>query len=182
MPVAHWMRLVRSFSLALGCAAALAGCIAPMTLEHDIVSYDRSASDALSRQLILNIARARYHDPIHFTGIANIAATYNFQASAGITPALTGESGGLLAPIFGIGAAENPTISIVPIEGAEFTKRLLTPITAEKVILLLRQNYDIDLLLRLMVGELRMPREGKDVAFRNDPSDIVGSGYPLRTT
>ena len=158
------------------CTASLSGCLAPMTLEADVLNYDKSSNNVLSRQLLLNIARARYRDPIHFTGIANIAATYNFQMSAGMTPALTGESGGLLAPTFGIGAAENPTISIVPIEGEEFTKRLLTPFTADKLTLMLRQHYDIDLLLRLAVGELRMPRQGKDVAFLNDPSDIVG--YP----
>ena len=158
------------------CATSLTGCLAPMTLEADVLNYDKSSNNVLSRQLLLNIARARYRDPIHFTGIANIAATYNFQMSAGMTPALTGESGGLLAPTFGIGAAENPTISIVPIEGEEFTKRLLTPFTADKLTLMLRQHYDIDLLLRLAVGELRMPRQGKDVAFLNDPSDMVG--YP----
>ncbi|MEQ1637431.1 MAG: hypothetical protein ABL903_12120 [Methylococcales bacterium] len=145
-------------------------------MEEDVLSYDKTANNALSRQLLLNIARARYHDPIHFTGIANIAATYNFQMSAGVTPALTGENGGLLTPIFGIGAAENPTISIVPIEGAEFTKRLLTPFTSDKMTLLLQQHYDIDLLLRIMVGEFRMPRQAKDVAFLNDPSDRLG--YP----
>lgn len=158
------------------CATSLTGCLAPMTLEAGVLNYDKSSNNVLSRQLLLNIARARYRDPIHFTGIANIAATYNFQMSAGMTPALTGESGSLLAPTFGIGAAENPTISIVPIEGEEFTKRLLTPFTADKLTLMLRQHYDIDLLLRLTVGELRMPRQGKDVAFLNDPSDMVG--YP----
>ena len=125
------------------------------------MNYDRTSTNILSRQLLLNIARARHRDPIHFTGIANIAATYNFQMNAGMGSALTGESGGLLVPAFGIGAAENPTISIVPIEGEEFTKRLLTPFTADKLTLMLRQHYDIDLLLRLAVGELRMPRQGK---------------------
>ena len=158
------------------CAAGLTGCLAPMTLEMDVIKYDRSMIDTLSRQLLLNIARARHHDPIHFTGISNIAATYNFNMSAGASPALTGDSGSAIVPIFGVGASENPTISIVPIEGSEFTKRLLTPFTADKVTLLLQQHYNIDLLLRLMVGELRMPRQGKDVAFRNDPSDLVG--YP----
>jgi len=157
-------------------ATGLPGCLAPMTLEGDVMNYDRTSTNILSQQLLLNIARARHRDPIHFTGVANIAATYNFQMSAGVTPALTGESGGLLTPVFGIGAAENPTISIVPIEGEEFTKRLLTPFTADKLTLMLRQHYDIDLLLRLAVGELRMPRQGKDVAFLNDPSDMVG--YP----
>ena len=35
-------------------------------------------------------------------------------------------------PIFGGSMAENPTISIVPIEGEEFTKRLLTPFQEAK--------------------------------------------------
>jgi hypothetical protein len=147
-----------------------------MTLEGDVMKYDATSTNILSRQLLLNIARARYRDPIHFTGIANIAATYNFQMSAGMTTASTGDKGGLLTPTFGIGAAENPTISIVPIEGEEFTKRLLTPFTADKLTLMLRQHYDIDLLLRLTVGELRMPHQGKDVSFLNNPADTVG--YP----
>jgi hypothetical protein len=152
----------------------LTACFAPMTLEGDVMKYDATSTNILSRQLLLNIARARYRDPIHFTGIANIAATYNFQMSAGMTAASTGDKGGLLTPTFGIGAAENPTISIVPIEGEEFTKRLLTPFTADKLTLMLRQHYDVDMLLRLSVGELRMPRQGKEVSFFNNPADRVG--------
>jgi len=163
-----------SWMLVCVCAAGLTGCFAPMTLEGDVMKYDATSINILSRQLLLNIARARHRDPIHFTGIANIAATYNFQMSAGMTAASTGEKGGLLTPTFGIGAAENPTISIVPIEGEEFTKRLLTPFTADKLTLMLRQHYDVDLLLRLTVEELRMPRQGKDVSFLNNPADIEG--------
>ena len=110
----HWaghFRYARFARCVIAClwAASLHGCLAPMTLEGDVMNYDRTSNNILSRQLLLNIARARHRDPIHFTGVANIAATYNFQMSAGVTPALTGESGGLLTPIFGIGAAENPT-------------------------------------------------------------------------
>ena len=70
------------------------------------MKYDATSTNILSRQLLLNIVRARHRDPIHFTGIANIAATYNFQMSAGMTTTSTGENGGLLTPTFGIGAAE----------------------------------------------------------------------------
>ena len=77
-------------------------------------------------------------------------------------------------PIFGGSVAENPTISIVPIEGEEFTKRLLTPFQETKFILLLRQRYDIDLLLRLMAQELRIKEHGQEVAYRNTPADRTG--------
>ena len=59
-------------------------------------------------------------------------------------------------PIFGGSVAENPTISIVPIEGEEFTKRLLTPFQQNKFTLLLRQRFDVDHLLRLMAQEVRL--------------------------
>ncbi len=77
-------------------------------------------------------------------------------------------------PIFGGSMAENPTISIVPIEGEEFTKRLLTPYQESKFLLLLRQRYDIDLLLRLMAQELRIRENGQEVAYRNTPADRKG--------
>ena len=61
--------------------------------------------------------RAHRHQPIHFTGVSNIAATFDFRVNAGATPALTGEASKTLMPVFGGSVAENPTISIVPIEG-----------------------------------------------------------------
>lgn len=157
-------------------ALSLAGCLAPATLERAALDYDRSVSDLTSRQLLLNIARAHQHLPIHFTGIANIAATYNFNFSAGATPALTGNVGSALVPIFGGGVSENPTISIVPMEGEEFTKRLLTPFQESKLIMLLRQGVDVDLLLRLMANEFRPEGEAQTPSFHNLPSDK--EGYP----
>ena len=96
------------------------------------------------------------HQPIHFTGVSNIAATFDFRVNAGATPALTGEASKTLMPVFCGSVADNPTISIVPIEGEEFTKQLLTPFQETKFTLLLRQQFDIDLLLRLMAQGMKL--------------------------
>jgi hypothetical protein len=72
-------------------------------------------------------------------------------------------------PIFGVGAAENPTISIVPMQGAEFTKRLLTPMTEDQLGQLLRQNVEVDLLLRLAVLEFRTRENGRELIYHNSP-------------
>jgi hypothetical protein len=103
-----------------------------------------------------------------------VAATFDFRFSAGATPALGGLSGNTLMPIFGGSVAENPTISIVPIEGEEFTRRLLTPFQQSKFMLLLRQRFDIDLLLRLMAQEVRIYDHSAQAAYRNDPADKIG--------
>ncbi|TKS62849.1 MAG: hypothetical protein EWM73_02048 [Nitrospira sp.] len=153
------------------CSLAVTGCLSPITLNRAVTTYDEAITDAISKQLLINIARAHQHQPIHFTGVSNIAATFDFRVSAGATPAFTGEASRALMPIFGGSMAENPTISIAPIEGEEFTTRLLTPFQETKFMLLLRQRYDIDLLLRLMAQELRIRENGQEVAYRNTPAD-----------
>jgi hypothetical protein len=153
---------------------ALTGCLSPITLNRAVMAYDDAVTDAISRQLLINIARAHQHQPIHFTGVSNIAATFDFRVSAGATPALTGEASKALMPIFGGSVAENPTFSIVPIEGEEFTKRLLTPFHESKFLLLLRQRFDIDMMLRLMAQELRIKQNGQEVSYRNTPDDRQG--------
>jgi hypothetical protein len=92
---------------------------------------------------------------------------------------LTGESDSLLAPLFGASAAENPTISIAPMEGKSF-QRLLTPFHEQKLTMLLRQGDDVDALLRLLAGEVRLQKEGNQAngyVYYNDPSDR--DGYPV---
>jgi len=161
-------------SLAFLYLTFLSGCLSPVTLTRAVIAYDDAITESQSKQLLLNIARAQHHQPIHFTGVSNVAATFDFRFTAGATPALTGDASRTILPVIGGSVAENPTISIAPIEGEEFTKRLLTPFHEAKLTLLLRQGIDIDLLLRLMAKELRVNHRDGAIAYRNNPSDKVG--------
>jgi len=163
----------------LSAAAALllvSGCASNVALDHAVVAYDTTTANSISKQLLLNIARARHNQPMHFTAISNIAATYKFTVNAGVGGAVTGERGGLLVPLFGSSAEENPTVSISPMQGDEFTQRLLTPFQEQKLTLLLRQGYDVDSLLRLMGAELRLQtNEPSRISVHNNrPSDRAG--------
>lgn len=153
----------------------LSGCLSPMALNRAVIAYDEAVTGAVSQQLLINIVRAHHRQPIHFTGVSNIAATFSFQASAGATPALGGLAGATMLPVFGGGVAESPTISIVPIEGEEFTKRLLAPFSQNKLTLLLHQRFDVDLLLRMMAQEVRLLNAKQpDGAYRNNPANKTG--------
>lgn len=164
--VTRWLMLLA--------VTGLPGCFSPIALDRAAIAYDKATTDILSKQLLLNIARAHQHQPIHFTGVSNIAATFNFQFNAGATPALTGENGSLLTPVFGGTLSENPTISIVPIEGEEFTRRLLTPFQENKLTMLLRQGVDLDLILRMLAGELRINGKEQIRIYLNTPRDREG--------
>jgi hypothetical protein len=161
-------------ALAGACLLIVSACLSPITLNRAVTAYDEAVNDAASKQLLINIARAHHHQPIHFTGVSSIAATFDFRANAGATPAMGGEAGAVLLPIFGGSVAENPTFTIAPIEGEDFTKRLLTPFQESKLLLLLRQGVDIDLLLRLMAKELRVKEGKQEIAYRNLPTDQAG--------
>ena len=151
------------------------GCISPIALNRAVIAYDDAVTDAISQQLLINIVRANHRQPIHFTGVSNIAATFNFQANAGATPAPGGLAGTSILPLFGGSVGESPTISIVPIEGEDFTKRLLTPFPQSKLTLLLRQHFDVDLLLRMMAQEVRLQHAGlSGEIYRNKPLDKRG--------
>ena len=163
------------FSLGIvSCLLLLSGCLSPITLTRAVIAYDDAITESQSKQMLVNIARAQHHQPIHFTGVSNVAATFHFRFTAGGTPALAGLAGTQILPVIIGSVAENPTISIAPIEGEEFTKRLLTPFHEAKLTLLLRQGIDIDLLLRLMAKELWVSHRDGAIAYRNNPSDKVG--------
>lgn len=164
-----WFRVGSVFCLLL-----LSGCLSPITLTRAVIAYDDAITESQSKQLLVNIARAQHHQPIHFTGVSNVAATFDFRFTAGATPAFTGDASRTILPVFGGSVAENPTISIAPIEGEEFTKRMLTPFHEARLTLLLRQGIDIDLLLRLMAQELRLTEGESTIAYWNHPSHKAG--------
>jgi len=152
---------------------SVTGCIGTIALDRAVIDYDTTTAQSISKQLLLNIARSRYNQPMHFTAISSIAATYKYSANVGTGAAQAGPSGHVLVPILNAGIEENPTISIAPMQGEEFTQRLLTPFQEQKLTLLLRQGYDVDSLLRLLGAEVRL--DGADhVVYHNRPSDHDG--------
>jgi hypothetical protein len=160
---------------ALVLALCLVSCTSTVPLDHAVVAYDVTTAESVEKQLLLNIARARNNEPIHFTAVSSIAATYRLTTNAGIGPALTGNRGGLVVPLLGTTSESSPTISISPMQGDEFTQRLLTPFREAQLTLLLRQGYDVDSLLRLLGAEIHLDHEGGgDTIHNNRPSDREG--------
>ena len=148
---------------------ALTGCASPPTIERAGVEYDRAVTNVIIEQLLLNIARRRHHHPIHFTVVSNVAATFDFRMNAGVGHRLLEEPGLHLVPILGGTIAENPTISIVPVEGEEFTKRLLTPMDDAKFYFLARQGVDLSVLLRLLARDFWTEGMEGEQVFVNSP-------------
>ena len=143
--------IIKVFSVSsLLCLTTFSGCASPVALHRAVLEYDWTVNRIETELLLLNIARTRYHEPIHFTVVSSIAATFDFRVTSGLTGKLTENATNSLALTLGTSAAENPTVSIIPIQGEEFTKRLLTPISANTIFFLGQQGVEPSLLLRLV--------------------------------
>src|SRR4029453_8572608 len=77
-------------------AVGITGCAAPPALDRAGWGYDTTTAESVGQQLLLNIARARHNQPIHFTGISSVAATYKVSVNAGFGGAVTGSRGRLI--------------------------------------------------------------------------------------
>lgn len=157
-------------------ALTLWGCATTTRLDNIVMAYDETSAMTVSKLLLVNIARAHQNLPMHFTGISSILATYKFTFAGGIGPAATGDLGWLPVPQLSGSTEQNPTVSITPMQGDEFTQRLLTPFQEQKLTLLLRQGYDVDALLRLLGAEVHLESEAAagGSVHRNRPSDKEG--------
>jgi hypothetical protein len=148
------------------------GCVSPVALHRAVLAYDEQVARVTREQLLLNIVRASDSHPIHFTLVPSVAATFHFQASAGITPP-EGDARGLVAPLINATVAENPTITIIPIEGEEFTQRLLTPIEESRLLSLVSMGTDLNMLLRLTAASVRLFERGDERRVSNDPARLA---------
>jgi hypothetical protein len=148
----------------------MSGCLSPPTIERAGIEYDRVVNNVIMEQLLLNLARARFHHPIHFTVVSNIAATFDFRVNAGVGHSLESVSPITIVPLAGGLVAENPTVSIVPVEGEEFTKRLLTPLDHTKFYFLVHQGMDLSIVLRLMAGEFMEAELQAQRGYVNNPA------------
>jgi hypothetical protein len=139
----------------------LTGCLGPVALHKAVLEYDDTVQRLESEMLLLNIARLHNKLPDHYTVTSAIAATFDFRSSFGFQgkwPGFfdEGRTKNQYALNAGASVSENPTMSIVPVQGEEFTKRILTPLEDETFGFLAFQGVPVGLLTRLMARGFEM--------------------------
>ena len=159
------------------CATAMAlltaGCAGPPVLGRQVLGYDEVAKSLDEKLLLLNIARIAGGEGVHFTSTSSIAATFDWTTTIGVGGRLN--SGASVANYLdlnlGASASENPTFSIVPVSGEEFTRRVVTPFDDPSFEFLVFQGNRINQVMRLMAGGIEIQTESGafERFIENDP-------------
>jgi hypothetical protein len=151
----------------------LGGCVGPPVLERQVLGYDEVTSQIEQKLLLLNIARVDAGRPIHFTTTSSIAATFDWTTSINLGGSVQDPRGTDFFNFnWGASASENPTFSIIPISGQDFTRRILTPFRDEVFEFLVFQGGAIDRMMRLMGAGIDVQNpDGTFLRFiSNDPA------------
>jgi hypothetical protein len=154
-------------------ATVLGGCVGPPVLERQVLGYDEVTSEIEQKLLLLNIARVDAGRPIHFTTTSSIAATFDWTTSINVGGSIQESKGTDFFNFnWGASASENPTFSIIPISGQDFTKRILTPFKDDVFEFLVFQGGAIDRMTRLMGAGIDVQKpDGSFLRFiSNDPA------------
>jgi hypothetical protein len=142
---------------ALSCllVVGLAGCTSfgPGTITRDRFDYVSTISDSWKSQMLLNLVKLRYADTPVFLDVSSVISQYEF---AGELSASLGwdspEPGANSQTLGGAGRyAERPTITYVPLAGADFTQSLLTPVPPSAVLMLIQAGYPVRLVFGMCV-------------------------------
>jgi len=166
---------------ALLCGALLGGCASgPAALQQTRLQYNEVVKATTEQQLLLNIVRLRYTDTPSSLSIANIAAQFELVRQLQLTPffaasgADVNRSFSTVLPQAGVTYADRPTFSLVPIDDAEFTRKLFTPLTLEGVIYLAKTTWPIGTVFRLYLENLNWVPNAE---FASGPTPEIGPKY-----
>src|SRR5215475_6544967 len=153
-------------------SVAVSDCAGPPVLEQQVLGYDEVTKTLEDKLVLLNIARVANIETVHFTATSSLAATFNWTATLGAGGQIEKPHGPNLFN-FSIGgsSSENPTFSISPLSGEEFTKRIATPFADESFEFLVFQGGKINQVMRLMAAGIEVQEaDGRFVRFiENDP-------------
>lgn len=139
-------------SIVLAGAAGCTSSIGVKTVPRDQFDYAEALRDAWKEQMLLNLVGLRYAEAPMFLKVTSVINSCSIEGTvATASPGYDQQS--VINPPLQIGGryADRPTITYLPLSGAEFTRSVLTPIPPHSIMSLVQAGWRVDLLFRLTV-------------------------------
>jgi hypothetical protein len=138
----------------LGAWAGLSGCIGPTAIRHTRLRYNEVIRDTNDQQLLLNIVRLRYADSPVFIDLPNITSQFDMAGRGNYLGGTGNQTPGHANLGFGeLSLRDTPTLSYHPREGREIARALLTPLSAD-LLIVVNAGSNLEQLLLFAMNEI----------------------------
>ena len=117
----------------------LAACasVGPGKVVSTHIAYNEAVQLTATREVLVNVVRGRYSDPMSFLRVETINAQFSVSAEATAGAGGLGQEGAAAEVGTSVGYSDAPTITFVPQSDAAFYKSMHSPMEVEDVIGLL---------------------------------------------
>ena len=154
------MKLWTALALAATLTPLLGACATPRStapVSQDMLAYSNEIATAQQRQLLLNIVKLRYNDPVSFVEIQTLT-TEDFSGRAGGIASAIGLDDGpfneVLAGDFGMQKSQTPTAVYNVLRGGAYAQQLLQPVAPESIFLLSQSGWSVERLMLCCVARI----------------------------
>lgn len=159
--------------------ASLAGCqhIGPGTIVDDRLPYNDAIAQSGKQQMLLNIVRTRYAEPIEFVDVPSIVSGYTLEHRSTGLASFFGFPDSSPDTNFGLSLGhqramqDRPTISYQPQTGSTFTRNLSNPISPTLILYLIESGHPADVVFELAVESINGLRNRQYFAGQVIPAD-----------
>ena len=169
------MRKIGPFLIILA-ALMLSACqstFGPDAIKRTHPGYNNAIANTLQQQMLLNLVRLKYREEPYFLKVSSITAAMSFSGDLGFGPSFDLAPGGnLIKPSFGIGYTDKPTVSYQPLQGEDFLKNVLSPISLPAILVLAQSGWHIERVFGLCIeriNQLYNARTASGPTPKNEP-------------
>ncbi len=151
-----------------GCAA-----IGPPRVERDRIEYNTSITESWKRQILLNIAKIRYVEPIFFMDVGEIVASYSMETGGSVGASRTAYdfSGTSDSSLFELGGTakytDRPTVTYRPLTGTAFFRGVMSPVPLQNILASVEAGASAEFVLSLGLRSIN--------GFRNE--SLTANGF-----
>lgn len=156
-----------------GCAS-----IGPGKITSDRTGYNASITQSWKEQILLNVIKIRYVEPLFFVDVGDIVAAYSLETggNVGFSRSMFDLSGSSDSSKLDLGVSgkytDRPTITYRPLTGAAFRKGVISPIPVRNVLLGLNSGISAQFLFTLSVRSIN--------GLRNE-THVPGTHVPVQS-
>jgi hypothetical protein len=156
----------------------LGGCasIGPGSVNRDRHDYSTALSESWKRQILLNLVKLRYVEPLCFMDVGQIVAAYTLQTGVDLAGQRTsydyaGPTDNSMVRLGVTGSyTDRPTITYTPLTGKAFMSGVMLPIPAQNLLVYIQSGASADILLKLCVASINgLRNEGATTAGYRPP-------------
>ncbi|MDQ7089988.1 MAG: hypothetical protein Q9M50_05015 [Methylococcales bacterium] len=135
----HLILLLTSIVLLSGCQSSFG----PSGLSNTHPAYNQTIINTLNQQMLLNLVRLKYRDESYFLTISSVTSSLNFTGNIGVNASMNLLGSNSISPQLGVSYSDSPTISYQPLQGEDFLKGILSPISLESILVMSQSGWDI---------------------------------------